>query len=141
MADVDETDPDMDPGFTQARPPFATVDDLADRWHAFTDEERPHMQAKLEDAGVVVMGLCPDWQLLPADVLRVVVCGMVKRALINEDTGGVSQSTQTANGFSEALTYANPMGDLYPNQTERKLLGIDRQRMFSIDMSTRQTAS
>lgn len=137
MADED----DIDPGFTPAKPPFATVDDLADRWHAFTDGERPHVQAKLEDASVVVMGLCPDWRLLPADTLRVVVCGMVRRALINEDTGGVSQSTQTANGFSEALTYANPMGDLYPNQTERRLLGIGRQRMWSIDMSTGEAAS
>ncbi|MFC5222166.1 hypothetical protein ACFPID_06615 [Bifidobacterium leontopitheci] len=37
---------------------------------------------------------------------------MVRRALLNEDMPGVTQSTQTAGGFTESLSYSNPAGDL-----------------------------
>lgn len=126
---------------TQARPPFATADDLARTWHAFTDEETARVNALMDTASVIVMAWAGWWQLIPPDVLRVIVCDMVKRSLLNEDMGGITQSTQTANGFSEALTYANPSGDLYLSSLDKQMLRAYQPRMWSIDMSTGEAAS
>lgn len=127
---------DVDPGFTQAAPPFATADDLAKRWHAFTDEETLRVDALLEDASVIVMAWASWWQLVPPAVLRVVVCDMVKRGMLNEDMGGVTQSTQTANGFTESLSYANPTGDLYLSSLNKQMLRAYQPSMWHVDLST-----
>lgn len=122
-------------------PPFATVDDLASRWHAFTDEERPHVESMLADASDVIMTTCPGWASADPVTLRRIACAVAKRALLNEDTGGVSQSTQTANGFTESLSYSNPAGDLYLTKAEKLALGCGRQHMWTIDMATGEASS
>lgn len=122
-------------------PPFATADDLAKTWHAFTNEESVRVNALMDTASVIVMAWAGWWQLIPADVLCVVVCDMVKRSLLNEDMGGITQSTQTANGFTEALTYANPSGDLYLSSLNKQMLRAYLPRMWSIDMSTGEVVS
>lgn len=122
-------------------PPFATADDLARTWHAFTDDETVRVDALMDTASVIVMAWAGWWRRVPAAVLRVVVCDMVKRSLLNEDMGGITQSTQTANGFTEALTYANPSGDLYLSSLNKQMLRAYLPRMWSIDMSTGEAAS
>lgn len=136
-----DTDDDLDPGFTQPQPPFATTDDLASRWHAFTDTELPHVKAVLADASDVIVTTCPGWASATPDTLRRITCAVAKRALLNEDTGGVTQSTQTANGFTESLSYANPAGDMYLTGAEKRALGCGVQRMWSIDLATGEATS
>lgn len=126
---------DIDPGMTVTSPPFATADDLASRWHELTEAEQAKAETLLDDASDKIITDCPNWAQASETTLRRICCAMVKRAMLNEGMEGVSQNTQTANGFSEANSYSNPDGDLYLTKSEKRSLGCGVQRMWSIDLS------
>ncbi|PLS26244.1 Gp19/Gp15/Gp42 family protein [Bifidobacterium parmae] len=115
-------------------PPFALVSELESRWRPLTRDERVTAGVLLEDASDKIMTDCPLWAQASPATLRRVTCQMVKRAMLNADQAGVSQGTQTANGFSESLSYSNPDGDLYLTKSEKRSLGVGVQRMWSIDL-------
>nr|WP_236023770.1 Gp19/Gp15/Gp42 family protein [Bifidobacterium miconis] len=73
--------------------------------------------------------------------MRRVCCAMVKRAMLNRDVAGVTQGTQTANGFTESYSYSNPDGDLYLTKSELRSLGCGVQRMWSIDLANGEAES
>lgn len=126
---------DIDPGMTVPALPFATADDLAKTWHAFTDEETNRVNALMDSASIVIEAWATWWRLVPAKVLRVVCCNIVKRSMLNEDMGGITQSTQNANGFSESVSYANPSGDLYLSSLDKQMLRAYLPRMWSLGLS------
>lgn len=117
-------------------PPFATVADLEARWHALSDAERASALVLLDDASDKIMTDCPGWASATPATLRRITCAMVKRAMLNRDMAGISQSTQTANGFTESTAYSNPDGDLYLTRQEKRSLGCGVQRMWSIDLAS-----
>ncbi|KAA8832610.1 Gp19/Gp15/Gp42 family protein [Bifidobacterium tissieri] len=118
-------------------PPFATVADLEDRWHALTPEEAGKAEKKIGDAADVIISTCPYWREARPGTLRRIVCAMVQRALSAPDYGGadVTQASQTVGQVSLGLTYSNPAGDLYLTKWERKALGCTATRFWSIDLS------
>ena len=126
---------DIDPGMTVTSPPFATADDLASRWHELTEAEQAKAETLLDDASDKIITDGPNGAQASETTLRRICCAMVKRAMLNEGMEGVSQNTQTANGFSEANSYSNPDGDLYLTKSEKRSLGCGVQRMWSIDLS------
>lgn len=126
-------DPDM--GVIPTDGPFASAEDLADRWHTLTDEETRRARTLLTDASDIIRDECPHWMNARPATLRRICCQMVKRAMYNDDSPGITQSTQTAGSFSESFTYANPMGDLYLKDGEKLQLGERRQRMWSVDLA------
>lgn len=118
---------------------FATTEALARRWRALSDVERERAEALLMDASVIVLTMCAKHGVeiggdeLQAQNLERITCEMVKRAMLSPvDQAPMSQFSQTAGSYSESGTYVNPTGDLYMTASERKSLGIGRQRMFSI---------
>lgn len=127
-------------GTEPPKPPFASVDDLASRWHAFTSEERPRVEAVLDDASDVIMTYCPLWAEASPATLRRITCAIAKRALLGADTAGVSQSTQTAGPYTESFSYSNPAGDLYLTKAEKQALGCGRQHLWSIDLAGGSTS-
>ena len=84
MADV------TDQGMNAPSPPFAVADDLANRWHAFQESEIPHIDAVLADASDLIVTQCPRWRETSEATLKRITCAVAKRALLNEDTGGVT---------------------------------------------------
>ena len=126
---------DIKPGMTVPAPPFAAIDDLAKRWHELTDAERAKAETLLADASDKIITDCPRWAQASEATLRRICCAMVKRAMLNEVVAGGTQSTQTANGVTEANSYSNPDGDLYLTKSEKRSLGCGVQRMWSIDLS------
>lgn len=118
--------PDRSGGQAVPSPPFATVEDLEERWHEFTPTERPRVEATLADASDLIMTTCPDWAHASEATLRRITCAATKRALLaRDDMAGISQGTQTAGAYSESVTYANPSGDIYLTASERESLGGD----------------
>lgn len=120
--------------------PFASVDDLEKRWRKLTDSERGRAETLLMDATELVKLQSPIWQELLAEhprILSRIACDMVTRVML-ADTGpapaGVTQFTDTTGPFSNSYTFANPTGDLYLRDQEKRLLGIGRQQAFSVDM-------
>lgn len=132
-------DPDM--SVIPSTGPFASVEDLSDRWHALTDEETRRARTLLADASDIIRDECPHWMDVRVNTLKRICCQMVKRAMFNDGSPGITQSTQTAGSFSESVTYANPMGDLYLKDGEKLQLGMRRQRMWSVDLSNGRAES
>lgn len=116
--------------------PYATVPDVEGVWRSLSDAEKVLASNLLEVAEVKIDAECP-----PADPLtdeaqrRVVSMEMVKRAMLaGADSPPIENTAMTAGPFNRSVTYANPMGDLYLTKADRKLLGIGRQRAFTVSM-------
>ncbi|MCH9274998.1 phage Gp19/Gp15/Gp42 family protein [Bifidobacterium amazonense] len=116
-------------------PPFASVDDLASRWHALTEDEQDRARALLDDASDLIMAECPRYMESSAATLKRIACAMVKRAMIGGDEAmGVTQTQQTAGPFSQMFSYSNPSGDLYLTKSEKRSLGCGVQVAWSVSM-------
>lgn len=110
---------------------FASVSDLEGRWRPLTAGERDRADALLGDASALLRAeLAMAGREVDGreDLLRLVCCSMVRRSMAAamEDC---TQSSITAGGFSQQVTYANPSGNLYITADERRVLGIQKHRM------------
>lgn len=121
--------------------PFATLPDLELSWPAITVEQAEDAPQKLAEASLIIRALKPDIDALilagtmDPDLPKMVVCGMVKRALKTPDAGeGVGTQQQTAGPFSQSFTYTNPDGNLYLSKLDKRLLGIGAAQAFTVDL-------
>lgn len=112
---------------------YATVDDLAARWRPLTADEEVRATELLEDAAVRVdAAKAPANPITDSGVRKIISCDMVKRAMISGV--GITQQSQNSNGFSQAVTYANPTGDMYLTKEDKRLLGLRRQTASTVWM-------
>lgn len=121
--------------------PFATQMDLETSWTSITPEQIEDAPQKLVEASLIIRALKPDIdalilaELMDPDLPKMVVCGMVKRALKTPDAGeGIGTQQQTAGPFSQSFTYTNPDGNLYLSKLDKKLLGIGAAQAFTVDL-------
>lgn len=121
---------------------YATVADLESRWRPLSADEKQLAEVLLEDASTLIRAEVPgivgrlleEPPAIDQELLRVVVCAIVKRAMLAGANGdGISQQSQTAGPFSQQVTYSNPMGNLYMTKSERKLLGAGSSA-FTVDL-------
>jgi len=122
--------------------PFAVSQDVADRWRPLSSTEQATAYTLLGDASATVRAECPgvDARIaaltLDPDVVKAVVCAMVKRSMAGgPDLAGVSNEQQTAGPFMRGVTYANPLGDLYLTRAERRRLGYGGVRAGNVPMA------
>lgn len=128
--------------------PFATPEDLAARWRPLSADEEVMAGVLLGDASARIRVEFPDVddrlsavppELDPA-VPRMIVCAMVKRAMLASTDQGVAASIQqTAGPYSQSTTFANPTGDLYLTSGERRMLKGSPQQAFTVSMSSPST--
>lgn len=99
--------------------PYATPDDVEIRWRTLTDSEQDVVAVLIEDAADIIVGRWPDIPgrivdgAIPEVTLVRVIAGMVRRAMMNRDSEGVTQMQATAGPFSGGATYSNPNNNLY----------------------------
>lgn len=111
---------------------FASVADYEAKYGSAGDAAT--LQAWLDDATAyltVLLGSSydPD-DAGQAALLRTVCRDMAHRAFAGAVPGyGISSYEQGANGFTESMSFANAMGDLYLTKTEKTLLGIGDQQV------------
>lgn len=116
---------------------YAEVTDLETRYKTLTDEEKQRASALLEHASSYIyfelkkagkpyrMGeLDVDTRVL----VRNVVCSMAKRAMMSPNSD-ISSESMGVGGYTQSLTYANPAGDIYLKDSERRILGIPLHKM------------
>lgn len=115
---------------------FATVSDIEARWRDLTVSEEARAAVLLDDAAAMLSKLV---DVDPADteqaaLLKAVNCDMVIRNMsqTSSELYGVSQSSMTAGPYTQAMSYANPSGDMYLTKLERRLLGITSDYIGSI---------
>ncbi|AIY01210.1 hypothetical protein ART_1611 [Arthrobacter sp. PAMC 25486] len=121
--------------------PFATLQDLEVSWPAINESQREDAPQKLVEASLIIRALKPDIdalilvELMDPDLPKMVVCGMVKRALKTPDAGeGIGTQQQTAGPFSQSFTYTNPDGNLYLSKLDKRILGIGAAQAFTVDL-------
>ena len=136
---------------------FATRDDLSIRWggRTFAEAEIPMVDMRLMDATAYIMAFLKRSAVTvnPADetqkqVLNAICCDVARRSLspmLDAGQGGGNNFTQvplngymqTAGAFTEQFQFANPMGDLYLTDSEKKSLrsfGKGRFRIIPVHM-------
>ncbi|MFR2983457.1 MAG: Gp19/Gp15/Gp42 family protein [Bifidobacterium pseudocatenulatum] len=125
---------------------FATSVDLEQRWHKLTDEEREKADTHLADVTDYIKERSPNWQRLLDErprLLTKITCDIVRRIMQADPydiPGGVTQMNQTTGSFSEQYSFGAPTGDLWLRDDEKRILGINAQRAFSVDMATGETS-
>lgn len=115
--------------------PFATVQELKDRWPGFPSGAEVQAGALLEDASQFILDVVPSAADATPETRRRVVCAVVRRAMQADDgMVGVESVQQGAGPFQATFKSSNPGGDLYLTRNEKIALGWRRQRAFSIDL-------
>lgn len=118
--------------------PFADINDLRARWPALAETDDTRAATLLEDASDLIRTQCDQWRQCSTTTLRRVCCAVVKRAMLADTYDvpeGVSQTNQTTGPFSDGMTFANPTGDLYLLDSEKRSLGMKRQRFVCLDLT------
>lgn len=117
---------------------WASITDLEARWRPLTEAEKTKAQSLIVDAMSLIKDECPTWEAASVESRRRVVCQMVRRAMqsaLGDDTAvGVSQASMTAGPYTQAVTFANPGGDLYMTKAERRAIRGSRRRAFEADL-------
>lgn len=105
----------------------ATVSDLEAAWREIAEHERPHVEQMLDDASVWLdgqMAACGSTGAAP-DVLRLVTCNLVRRAMGELDPTRSDTQWQTlTEPESQWSVPAVVRSDFYLTQWERRLLGV-----------------
>ena len=119
----------------------ALISDLGSKWKALTGEEAEDVDAALSDASLMVdLALKRDRQdpeKMDPDLLKLVVCRMVRRAYPVDDAGipvGLESSQMSLGSFQQTVRWGSGRsGELLLYREEKRMLGIV-SRAFSIDM-------
>lgn len=117
--------------------PFATVQELKDRWPDFPTGADVHAEALLEDASQFMLDLVPSTVDASEATRRRIVCAVVKRAMQAEtsDFAGMESLQQGAGPYQATFKPMNPHGDFYLTKAEKQALGWGRQRAFSVQVA------
>lgn len=116
--------------------PFADPKDLEARWRPLSATEATRAEALLSDASLIVDAEierkgCPRPD---KDLLKVVVCQMVERAMgVDNTLIGADQGSMSLGDYTRTVTFSgSTAGDLYLTRGERRLLGLDRSVVSSV---------
>lgn len=99
--------------------PYAIPSDVETRWRPFKPGEEEVAEVLIDDAADMIRARWADiddriaaGSLSLQTVVRV-IAGMVRRAMMNRDTEGMTQYQVTTGPFSGGGTYTNPNNNLY----------------------------
>lgn len=116
---------------------YATQQDVADRWRELTPAEQTQATTLLEDAALLIdvaVGhpATTEVELAAATIVSV---RMVKRAMQLDIIAGAQSVTESNGPFSTTLNYGQGnTGELYLTKADRALLGIGKQKVFTIEL-------
>lgn len=107
---------------------YAEVSDLNARLETpLTAKEQKRAETLLSDASALISAYVgPDVGEGMEERLRIVCCNVVLRSLAasGSDMLGVTQSTVSADIYSQTYTFSNPTGDMFLTKADKKLLGV-----------------
>jgi hypothetical protein len=107
--------------------PFATSADVAARWRPLTAAEQTVADTLVGDASALIRARFPGIDAsiaagnLDPDIVKMVVAGMVKRALV-APLDGVSQQSEGTGPYSHSETFANPMRNVFLTAADMVLI-------------------
>lgn len=125
--------------------PFATIEDLTHLWRNLKDEETQRATSLLEvvsdslrveadKVGKDLDKLIAESPTYYGNVVKSVTVDIVARTLMTStDQEPITQSTESALGYSWSGSYLVPGGGLFIKNSELARLGLRRQRYGVID--------
>lgn len=114
---------------------IVTVDDLKTRWPELPAGSETTASTLLEDAVTIITAQKPAETKINPDLLVMVACQMVKRAMATSTLPeGVTSVSQTVGPFATQMGFTANSSALFVTKAEKKLLGLSTQRAASIDM-------
>lgn len=116
--------------------PFATVDELKQRWKGFPEGAEDDAEVHLEDASQFILDVAPSAARVTESTRRRIVCKVVRRAMhADDDEMEGFESAQIGTGpFQDTYKPVNPHGDYYLTGQEKLALRVGKQRAFQINM-------
>lgn len=114
--------------------PFATVEDLKDRWPDMPAGSESYAGTLLEDASQFIVDTVPTALEASKNTRRRIVCAVVRRSMSGPELLGMEQVQQSAGPFQFSHRPVNPHGDFYLTRVEKKALGDGRQQAYEIDL-------
>ena len=124
---------------------FATIDDIEDLWRPLSDAERKRAESLLplvsdslryeadkvgRDLDKMISGSLPL-----ASVAKSVTVDVVARALMTStNSEPMTQTSQSALGYSVSGTFLIPGGGLFIKNSELARLGLKRQKLGAINL-------
>ncbi|QUL79922.1 hypothetical protein [Brevibacterium sp. SMBL_HHYL_HB1] len=117
--------------------PFATLDELKERWPDFPPGADKYAEKLLEDGSQFILDVCPSAANASESTRRRVLCAVVKRRMYAEqsDLAGLASASLTTGPFAESMTPANPDGDFFLKKQERRALGEGQQKAFGVKIA------
>lgn len=107
---------------------YATIDDVKNGFRDLSETEISKATALISEAGVIIDAYNAD---ASADVKKVVICRMIRRAVGEGDGAnaslpiGATQASIGALGYSQSWTYGTgSSGELYLTSLEKRILGV-----------------
>lgn len=115
--------------------PVAVVDDLKSRWPDFPEGNEELAETLLNDAAILIQAHLPADANPDSELLKLVVCQMVKRIMATSTLPeGVTSVSQTVGPFATQMGFSNNSSSLFLTKAEKKLLGIGIQQASNIDL-------
>ena len=121
--------------------PFATLDELKQRWPDFPAGADTHATVLLDDASQFILDTVPAAGGASVSTRRRVVCAVVRRSMAADaaDVGGFDSIQAGTGPFSYGGKVTNPSGDFYLTKQERKALGDGTQKAFGVQVGGAST--
>lgn len=125
--------------------PFATVDDLTNLWRPLKENEKERAEKLLEivsdslreeadKVGRDLDAMIAEKPPYFANVVKSVTVDIVARTLMTStDQEPMTQTTESALGYSVSGSYLVPGGGLFIKNSELSRLGLKKQRFGVID--------
>lgn len=119
---------------------YATINDLQLRYRKLSHEEQDKALVLLDDASALIDSEFKNYgrkhtnTTLEYAAKKAVCCNIVRRVLASSSGADISNQSQTVGSFTESITYANPDGSLFLKNTDRKLLGLTKGKIQSVEV-------
>lgn len=123
---------------------FATVDDVIKKWRALTPEEMARaaelisdvsytLRVEAEKVGKDLDAMAKESEAYAATLKSVVVDIVARTLMTSTNQEPMTQSSESALGYSWSGTYLVPGGGLFIKKSELAKLGLRRQKYGVID--------
>lgn len=124
---------------------FATISDIESLWRALSTEETERAEALLpvvsdslrqeaQKVGKDLDAMVADDETLGAVAKSVTVDVVARTLMTSTDSEPMTQTSESALGYSWSGTYLSPGGGLFIKKSELARLGLRRQRIGVIDL-------
>jgi hypothetical protein len=117
--------------------PFASLQELKDRWPDFPVGADHHATVQLEDASQFILDTVSTAGSADPKTRRRIVCAVVRRTMQADDSdmAGMESFQVGAGPFNMGGKVRNPDADFYLTKQEKLALGAGAQKAFGVQVA------